>query len=181
MAAPPPQGSSPWPEDVSGDAASAGQRRDRQASEGPAIHSRMPRQQDPVGGASATPWLWLPVALSSLLLVLFVVVINRQQDQARRLGDLLGRVQTLEHSRALERTAVLEQQLRSMLMRLQDQEKLSRQQQQLTQQLQSLQQELQQLRARIGSPLVPPPDAPGFGDEGRRPERPAGVSPQPLP
>ncbi len=109
--------------------------------------------------AVATPWLWLPVALSSMLLVLFVVIVNRQQAQAERIGSLLGRVRTLEQSRAVERTAVLEQQLRSMLTRLQDQEKLSRQQEQLVQKLQTLQQELQQLRSSVNrlSALEPPP------------------------
>jgi len=99
--------------------------------------------------------LWLPLALSSMLLVLLVVVVNRQQAQAQRLSELLNRVQSLEHSRALERTAVLEQQLRSMLSRLQDLEKRHQALEQLASQLQGLQQEVQQLR-NSSRPAMPP-------------------------
>lgn len=144
MAAPSPEGSSPWHPDLPA-SGSAGLQR------GPAsLPARNP----------VTPWLWLPLALSSMLLVLFVVVVNRQQAQAQRIAALLSRVQDLEHSRALERTAVLEQQLRSMLERLQDLEKGNKQQEQLARQQQTLQQELQQLRsvaARSLSPLDPAP------------------------
>jgi len=59
---------------------------------------------------AVTPWLWLPIAMSSLLLVLFLVVVNRQQAQAQLLTELLRRVQDLQDSRALEGTTVLEQQ-----------------------------------------------------------------------
>lgn len=130
-----------------------------------------------------TPWLWLPLGLSSLLLVLFVVVVNRQQAQVQRLSDLLTRVQTLEHSRALERTAVLEQQLRSMLTRLQDLEKGGQGQEKLGAQLQSLQEELRQLRRASSRPLMGDPLLPASPDEGER--RPAGAGlrqlPPPLP
>jgi cell shape-determining protein MreC len=88
-----------------------------------------------------------------MLLVLFLVVVNRQQAQAQRIGELLSRVQDLEQSRALERTAVLEQQLRSMVNRLQQLEKQNKQQEQLVSQVQSLQEELQLLRRSASRPL----------------------------
>ncbi|QPN63394.1 hypothetical protein [Synechococcus sp. CBW1004] len=90
------------------------------------------------------------MALSTTLLVLFAVVVNRQQAQAQRIGELSNRVRALEQSRALERTAVLEQQLRAMLSRLQTMEKgglelmsKERDQQQVIERLQS---ELEQVR-----------------------------------
>lgn len=113
------------------------------------------------------------MALSSLLLVLFVVVVNRQHAQAQRLGELLGRVQTLEQSRALERTAVLEQQLRAMLTRLQELEKRN-QQQQLVQQLQELKEEVQRLRLRSQAVAPLDPVAPAG-----RPETSPTTSPAP--
>ena len=99
-----------------------------------------------VAGNDWPPLWWLPLGLSTMLLVLFAVVVNRQQAQAERIGALLSRVQTLEHSRALERTAVLEQQLRSMLVRLQDLEKQSQGKAQLAKELLTLQQEIELLR-----------------------------------
>ncbi len=107
-------------------------------------------RRTPPGPERRTPWLWLPVALSTTLLVLFAVVVNRQQAQAQRIGELSNRVRALEQSRALERTAVLEQQLRAMLSRLQTMEKgglelmsKERDQQQVIERLQS---ELEQVR-----------------------------------
>ncbi len=121
----------------------------------------------------ATPWLWLPLGLTSLLLVLFVVVVNRQQAQVQRLSDLLTRVQTLEQSRAVERTAVLEQQLRSMLTRLQSLEKGGQGQEKLAAQLQTLQEELRQLRRDPQSLSIPLQDQPSAEQEPRSSRPPA--------
>jgi hypothetical protein len=123
--------------------------------------------------AVATPWLWLPLGLTSLLLVLFVVVVNRQQAQVQRLSDLLTRVQTLEQSRAVERTAVLEQQLRSMLTRLQSLEKGGQGQEKLAAQLQTLQEELRQLRRDPQSLSIPLQDQPSAEQEPRSSRPPA--------
>lgn len=121
--------------------------------------------------------LWVPVVLSSALLVLFVVVANSQQQQAARVAELQQRIQALEQSRALERTAVLEQQLRSMLGRLQDVESKGQGQEQLARQLQTLQQELQQLRAsRLTGPELPEP-APLQPEQRRPPGSPRLVTP----
>lgn len=165
MAAPPPEGFSPWPQDVPAAGPAAAGQPGAQSGQPAAPLSPRRRHTDPVPPTpAATPWLWLPVALSSLLLVLFVVIVNRQQAQAQRLGELLGRVQTLEQSRALERTAVLEQQLRAMLTRLQELENRTQQQQQVARQLQELKEEVQRLGRAARSP------APLFGDSPSTPE-----------
>ena len=177
MATPPPDGVSPWPQDLPSGGSSAGR---------PRVNGSKARSGSRRGTATprtlATPWLWLPLALSSMLLVLFVVVVTRQQAQAQRIGELLSRVQTLEHSRALERTAVLEQQLRSMLTRLQELEKQNKQNELVVRQLQSLQQELQLLRSAAGSSVddpvrepTPLPDPPA----GRSPRAATVTSPMP--
>lgn len=152
MAAPPPEGSSPWHQDRPAVGA------ERLPGQAPAA-APVPRSPNHRRAVSATPgvtpWLWLPVALSSMLLVLFAVMVNRQQTQAQRIGELLGRVQDLEHSRALERTAVLEQQLRAMLNRLQELEKQTKQLQGQNRQLKSMEAELQLLRRTAGRSMLP--------------------------
>lgn len=168
MAAPPPEGSSPWHQDRPAVGA------ERLPGQAPAA-APVPRSPNHRRAVSATPgvtpWLWLPVALSSMLLVLFAVMVNRQQTQAQRIGELLSRVQDLEHSRALERTAVLEQQLRAMLNRLQELEKQTKQLQGQNRQLKSMEAELQLLRrtaGRVMTPLeepLPPPRAQRPSDE----------------
>ena len=169
MASPPPPSSAPGPVDRSGpDSVSL------QAFT-PIRHSR----QAPASSDWPPVLLWLPISLSSLVLVLLVVVVQRQHAQAQLLADLRGRVQTLEQSRALERTAVLEQQLRAMLTRLQTLERGQLQGAELARRLQSLNEDLQQLRAAasrsssLQPPLLEPPqDAP-------RPSR--SILPQPVP
>ena len=95
----------------------------------------------------------VPLTISTMLLVLFAVVVNRQQEQAQQLAQLQQRVQALENSRAIERTSVLEEQMRTMLTRLQAMEKGGQLLQSLERQQLLLQQDLQQLRANlIGHP-----------------------------
>jgi hypothetical protein len=95
------------------------------------------------GGPWGGGWLiWLPMGLCTMLMVLFVVVVGRQQDQANKIGELTQRIQNLEHSRALERTAVLEQQLRSTAARLQVVEKGQQRLSDWERQLQTLRQEM---------------------------------------
>lgn len=179
MAAPPPEGFSRWshhhPAAAAADSSSG-------RGQGGAPEARSPTRRSSLATTlGLTPWLWLPLALSCMLLVLFAVVVNRQQVQAQRLDALFNRVRTLEHSRALERTAVLEQQLRAMLTRLQDLEKQNQRQQQLATDLQSLQQEMQLLRATARSPLPEPSDRSSTSPESRRLGRPAGAEPITLP
>ena len=126
--------------------------------------------------------LALPLTLSTLLLVLFAVVVNRQQQQAQQLAELQLRVQKLENSRALERTSVLEEQMRTMLTRLQAMEKGGQLLLALERQQQLLQQDLQQLRnsliGRGGDSLDPSVDPSATS----KPLRPSPINPrQPRP
>ena len=72
---------------------------------------------------------------------------SKQSTQAQQLAELQLRVQKLENSRALERTSVLEEQMRTMLTRLQAMEKGGQLLLALERQQQLLQQDLQQLLA----------------------------------
>lgn len=121
-------------------------------------------RRTPPGPERRTPWLWLPVALSTTLLVLFAVVVNRQQAQAQRIGELSNRVRALEQSRALERTAVLEQQLRAMLSRLQELEKQTGQLDDVATTLRSLREEVTKLR-RLSPHAVGPQELPAPAEE----------------
>jgi hypothetical protein len=176
MGAPPPEGSSPWHQDVPVVGPPAGLPRDAwMGNEEPRSPSR---RRTGLGPERVTPWLWLPVGLSATLLVLFAVVVNRQQAQALRIGELSSRVRALEQSRALERTAVLEQQLRAMLTRMQTMEKgglelisKERDQHQVIERLQS---EVEQMRNALltqggdAADGLPPPSSPAASG-GRRP------------
>ena len=104
------------------------------------------------GPERVTPWLWLSFGLSTMLLVLFAVVVNRQQAQVQRIEVLSSRVKALEQSRALERTAVLEQQLRAMLTRLQVLEKQNQRQEDVATTLRTLQEEVRRLRSAVSRP-----------------------------
>ncbi len=106
--------------------------------------SSPPKQSDQ---GHAIPWIQaVGAGLTATLAVLFVVAIQRVQEQNLSLRRLEQRLQTLENTRALERTNTLEQQLRATVGRLHDLEEegakvsdLARQQQQLADQLQRLQ------------------------------------------
>jgi len=62
---------------------------------------------------------WLQIGLSTMLAVLFLVILSKTQEQNQRLMRLEQRLQGLENSRALDRTSVLEEQQRAMVGRLQ--------------------------------------------------------------
>ena len=62
---------------------------------------------------------WLQIGLSTMLAVLFLVILGKTQEQNQRLMRLEQRLQGLENSRALDRTSVLEEQQRAMVGRLQ--------------------------------------------------------------
>lgn len=105
------------------------------------------------GGPWRGGWLiWLPMGFATMLLVLFLVLVGRQQDQVARLGELIRRVQNLETSRALERTAVLEQQLRSTAARLQTLERAQLRFKDWERQLQTLRQEMDLRRSFESTP-----------------------------
>jgi hypothetical protein len=139
------------------------------------------RSSVPTAGAPLL-LIGIPLTISTMLLVLFAVVVNRQQVQAEQLAQLQQRVQALENSRALERTSVLEEQMRTMLTRLQAMEKGGQLLQALERQQQQLQQDLQQLRANPigrGGDILEPGVEP---TPGPRPARPSAAVPrQPRP
>lgn len=130
------------------------------------------------GGFSPPAWLaWLQLSLTSMMVVLFVVLLGQSREQNRMVQRLQQRVQGLENSRALDRTTVLEEQLRSMLERLQSLERRAAelgaaQQRQLGLEDQIRQQLLQRRPPRPaeveeaepkpppGQPLPPPPQEP---------------------
>ncbi|MCT0207895.1 lipase chaperone [Synechococcus sp. CS-1332] len=62
---------------------------------------------------------WLQIGLSTMLAVLFLVMLTKSREQSQRLMRLEQRLQGLENSRALDRTSVLEEQQRAMVGRLQ--------------------------------------------------------------
>jgi hypothetical protein len=121
-------------------------------------------EREPAIGIPA--WLpWLQLAISTTLAVLFVVVLARSREQSRQLGVLQQRVQGLETSRALDRTGLLEQQLRSMVERLQSLEREQRRQEQTLREQAELGQQLERLQRRPadgggrGAGLPAPPAA----------------------
>ena len=67
------------------------------------------------------PWLaWIQLGLSTMLAVLFVVLLARSREQSLEIQQLQGRIQTLENSRNLEQAADQNSQLRVLSQRLQD-------------------------------------------------------------
>ena len=73
--------------------------------------------------ANGTPLAWVPwlqAGVTAMLLVLFVVMVGKTRQQSAAIRQLQEQVQGLENARALERTAGLEQQLRSTVERLQE-------------------------------------------------------------
>jgi hypothetical protein len=78
------------------------------------------RVRRPPTPAGPPPWSgWLQIGVSTMLAVLFLVMVARTREQNLLLRQLEQRVQGLENSRALDRTSVLEEQQRAMVERLQ--------------------------------------------------------------
>lgn len=117
---------------------------------------------DRSGAQSQLPdWVpWLQVGLTSMLVVLFVVVVGKTRQQNNQLQELRERIRGLENSRALERTTALEQQLRSTVDRLQDLERGQARLNAIGSDTAQLRQELRQLRKssqdQVGTPAGPP-------------------------
>lgn len=104
------------------------------------------RRSTPPGPPAWTGWL--QIGLSTMLAVLFLVMVARTREQNRLLQQLEQRVQGLENSRALERTSVLEEQQRAMLSRLQSLEASGRRLEALEEQQEQWRQALSELRSR---------------------------------
>jgi TolA-binding protein len=103
----------------------------------------------------------LGAGLTACLAVLFVVLLQRVQEQTRSLDQLERRLLSLENARALERTNTLEQQLRATVARLHVLEAQQGSIADLTRQQQLQADQLQRLASRPPSPL----DGSGMGDE----------------
>ncbi|MFM7548632.1 MAG: hypothetical protein ACKO7Z_07835 [Cyanobacteriota bacterium] len=103
---------------------------------------------------------WLQAGLTTLLVVLFVVILGKGRQQSANLRLLEQRVQGLENARALDRTTGLEQQLRSAVARLQVLERSAARVNALSAENSLLHRELRQLRAaaqaRAAEPVTPP-------------------------
>lgn len=109
-------------------------------------------------------WMpWLQLGLTTMLAVLFVVTLLRARELSLGLGKMEQRLRALESRQALDRSTVLEQQLRSMLERLQALEGKAERLHALEGDRQRLEQELNELRSRTsgrpapeGAPPAPP-------------------------
>ena len=78
-----------------------------------------PMSQQPESPAPP-PWVgWIQMGLSTMLAVLFLVVLTRSLEQGRALRQLQMRLETLESSRNLEKAADQNSQLRILTQRLQ--------------------------------------------------------------
>lgn len=97
---------------------------------------------------SVPEWVnWLQAGLTTLLVVLFLVVMGKSRQQSADIRLLQERLQGLENARALDRTTGLEQQLRSTVERLQALERSSARLDAISAESSALRQELRQLRA----------------------------------
>jgi hypothetical protein len=76
--------------------------------------------QDFVDAPSGLPdWLsWIQLGLTTMLVVLFLVLMARGRDQRGELRALEARLEGLENSRALEKEPILEKQMQSIIQRL---------------------------------------------------------------
>ncbi|WP_216904658.1 septation ring formation regulator EzrA [Synechococcus sp. CCY 9618] len=120
--------------------------------------------------AGPPPWTgWLQIGLSTMLGVLFLVMLAKTREQNQLLRQLEERVQGLENSRALDRTSVLEEQQRAMVERLQSLEAGAKQLEAIEEQQEQWRQALTDLQSRRQRrpapsadrfPSPPPPPAP---------------------
>lgn len=103
--------------------------------------------------AEGPDWLpWLQIGVSTLLAVLFVMLLIKSRDQNQRLQQLETRLQGVENSRSLDRTAALEQQLRTLAERMQGLEGQREELESTRRERDEMRSELQQLRQ-----ATPPP------------------------
>ena len=92
-------------------------------------------------------WLsWVQLGISSMLVVLFLVIFGKVREQATTIGELEQKIRTIENERSQDRTKAMEQQLESMIQRLQSVEQVGDQLRNVDRQQQALKQDLQQLR-----------------------------------
>lgn len=131
------------------------------------------RRPPPVSSGPPIWTGWLQIGLSTMLAVLFLVILSKTQEQSQRLMRLEQRLQGLENSRALDRTSVLEEQQRAMVGRLQTLESgaqrleaLERQQEQWRSALADMQGRAVR-RPQADPDVFPPAPLPSSGQAGR--------------
>jgi len=130
--------------------------------------------------AEGPDWLpWLQIGVSSLLAVLFVVLLIKSRDQNQRLQQLEMRLQGVESSRSLDRTAALEQQLRTLAERLRGMEGQREELESTRRERDEMRAELEQIRQATPPPGQAPP---GSMPPAALPEPPAAsyLLPRPL-
>jgi hypothetical protein len=118
----------------------------------------------PPESPAAPPWLgWFQLGLSSMLAVLFLVMLAWSREQGRDLRQLRLRVETLESSSSLEKAADQNGQLRTLTQRFEQLEaRATEQLEQSEAERLRLQQLLLEMRERAGSPgQQPRAEAPG--------------------
>ena len=122
-------------------------------------------------GAGGQPlWLsWLQLSISSMLVVLFLVILAKVREQAVTIGQLEQKMRAIENARSLDRTTAMEQQLESMIQRLQAVEQVGEQLREVDRQQQAFKQDLQLLRSRPGSILDDPSRLPSQATSPGRP------------
>lgn len=107
--------------------------------------------------AEGPAWLpWLQIGVSSLLAVLFVVLLIKSRDQNQRLQQLEMRLQGMENNRSLDRTAALEQQLRTLAERMRGLEGQREELESIRRERDEMRSDLQQLRQASPPPGAPP-------------------------
>ncbi|MEA5390328.1 hypothetical protein VB738_03540 [Cyanobium gracile UHCC 0139] len=129
------------------------------------------------------PWIgWLQIGLSSMLAVLFLVILAKTREQSQLLMRLEQRLQGLENSRALDRTSVLEEQQRAMVGRLQTLEAGAQRLQALEQQQDAWRSALADLQGRaVRRPLLSPDPFPAPESPAASPRSDGGVLRPPAP
>jgi TolA-binding protein len=117
---------------------------------------------------------WLQLGLTTMLGVLFVVTLLRARDLSLGLGQIEQRLRALESRQALDKSTVLEQQLRSMLERLQSLEGKAERLNSLEGERERLEQELRELRNRTSDRPSAEEASPVPGPSSTPPPVPAG-------
>ena len=116
----------------------------------------------PPDSPTPPPWLvWFQLGLSSMLAVLFSVVLAWSREQGQELRQLRLRLEALENSRTLEKAADQSGQLRTLTQRLEQLESRTTEGQERSEsERMRLQQVLGELRQKAGGP-GPQPSANG--------------------